>query len=316
MSIAANSLTSVAVRASALFLMAYDKVQQDLLPTFAQTVPPNSRQLTQYFEWWDAFPLMREWVGERKTTKTFGSRIEVGIKTFERTFDYDLKAARLEGDQLLGITPEGLAGKLTDAFANGILIEAFRPLRENLITTYDNQNLIDTDHTHPDGVTFSNVWDLSNNSMSRSATGAPTAAEARAELEAAVSLLTQNRLRNVSLVEMTSPPLVVIVRSQGTWKGYNDLLTQDVISNTTNQYKGGFRLLRDYDPESGDEKKVDFILAEPNGPRPVIYCPFRNPDPVKTDISRVFWEEKVFYGTDADFGFAAGLPQSVVRVQE
>ena len=315
MPLAANALRSLAVRTSTLFLMRYDQVTQGLLPTFAQTVPPNSSQLTQIFEWWDAFPLMREWVGERKTTATMKSSIQVSIKPWERTFDFSLRSQRF-GDSNITVTPEQLAGKLSDAFENGTLIEAFRPIRENLVTTYDNQNLLDTDHVHPDGTTFSNVWDLSNNSQSRAATGAPTAAEAARELEAATSLLLQNRLRNVSLVEMTKPNLVIIVKSQGTWSGYNQLLTQNVLSNSTNQYFGSFRLLRDYDPESGDEKKVDFILSEPGGPRPVIYVPFRNPGPVKFDTSKEFWEEKVYYGNDADLGFAAGLPQSIVRVQE
>lgn len=314
MPLAANQLSSLAVRTSTMFLMRYDQVTQGLLPTFAQTVPPNSNQLTQIFEWWDAFPLMREWVSERATSATMKSSIEVPIRVWERTFDFSTRAQRF-GDSNITVTPEQLAQKLSDAFENGTLIEAFRPIRENLVTTYDNQNLLDTDHVHPDGATFSNIWDLSSNSMSRSTPGNPTATEARAELEAATSLLIQNRLRNVSLVKMTRLPLVVIVKSQGTWKGYNDLLTQNIIGTTSNPYVGSFELLRDYDPESGDEAEVDFILSEPNGPRPVIYCPFRNPGPVKFDNSREFWEEKVYYGNDADLGFAAGLPQAIVRVQ-
>lgn len=310
---AANSLPSLAVRTSALFLMRYDQIQQDLLSLYAQVVPPNSNQMTQYFEWWDAFPLMREWVGERATTQTMQSRIEVPIKVFERTFDFSLRAERF-GDQQIRVTPEELAQKLTDAFRLGILVEAFRPIRANQVTTYDNQNLLDTDHTHPDGSTFSNIFDLSSNSMSRSTAGAPTAAEARLELEAAVNLLMQNRLRNLSLVEMTKPTLTVVTKSQDTWSGYNALLTQDTISTTTNQYKGAFRLLRDYAPESGEEADVDFILSEPGGPRPVIHVPFRLPGPVKFK-DESFWKEKVFYGNDADLGFAAGLPQSIARVK-
>jgi hypothetical protein len=84
----------------------------------------------------------------------------------------------------------------------------------------------------------------------------------------------------------------------------------------TNQFKGTFRLIRDTNPTSGDEKKVIVILAEPGGPRPVIYMPFREPGALEFDETDKFKHHQVFFGNDAIWGIAPGFPQSAVIIQE
>lgn len=318
MTIGANVLNSVAVRASALFLMRYDQLSQNLLPLFCQTLPRADLGEVQYYEWWDAFTRMREWVGERKSMKTMQSRIEVRIKVYEETFSYSLRKARLDGDRLIGITPEDLAAKMTDSFVIGKLLEAFDPLRQNAITTYDNQNIFDTDHTHPDGSTFSNIIDLSDASASRAATGAPTILEAWNELRLAENRLLTNRIKMRTVREVpATPPLLVVVRSEGTKTGYHELLTQDFLAtDRINRFKGRFTLVEDTAPVSGTEKMVDVIDTTAGGPRPTVHIPAREPGPIKMDLSREFDTETVRYGNDADYGFAAALPQPAVRIQE
>jgi hypothetical protein len=73
--------------------------------------------------------------------------------------------------------------------------------------TYDSQNFFDTDHTHIDGDTYSNVIDLSDdaNLPNRATSGAPTIAEAAAELRYAISVLEANRLRRMTVVETKTP---------------------------------------------------------------------------------------------------------------
>jgi hypothetical protein len=318
MTIGANVLNSVRVRASTLFLMKYDQLSQSILPLFAATLPKVDDGEIQYYEWWTAFPRMREWVGERKSMKTFASRIEVQIKSYEETFSYSLRKARMDGDRLMGITPEELAAKMTESFVNGKLLEAFEPLRQNALTTYDDQNIFDTDHEHPDGTTFSNVIDLSDVSASRSTTGYPTIVEAANELQLAEARLLANRMKVATVREVpATPPLAVIVRSAGTKAGYHELLTQDFLStDRLNRWKGRFTLIEDTAPVSGTEKKVDVIDTTPGGPRPTVHIASREPGPIKMDMTREFDTETVRYGNDADYGFAAALPQPAVRIQE
>lgn len=316
MSIDVNTLTSVARLAIRRALFQYDQAAADL-GLWAMTMQPMGIQQVQTVEWVDAFPIMREWKGSRASTKTMESSIEVTIKPFERTFNLDMRRVELDADRSLITSADQLASQMSMAFVNGRVQYSYAPLRNNDITTYDNQNLIDTDHVHPDGSTFSNLVDQSSDlGQTITATGAPTVAEARVILEGAIDRLQQNRLKNVSVVETSRPTITVIAKNFGYWKGFNDLLTQNTIGTTTNQYFNSFRLVRDYDPASGTDKMVDVILSEPGGARPTIFMPFKEPGGFEVDTSRYFDERIVRYGLDAAYGFAAALPQPVVRVQE
>lgn len=317
MGVGVNILKTVARRASVLALVKYDQLKDDLLPLIAQTVSPNGRQKVQEIEWADAFARMREWLGERKVSTITQSGIQITLKSFELTFKLDRMDLELDGEHALVKAPEDLAGQFLSGFGNGRILEAFTPLRENLVTTYDGQNIFDTDHVHPDGATFSNVIDLSDEGAARTTTGAPTATEARRELKLAIDRLVKNRLRVQTLRETPAQmDLVVVVKSFGVWSGYYDLLTQDVIDNTTNTWRGKFRLLLDDAPKSGDEKKVDVIDGAPGGPRPSVFVPVREPRGIEVDETRDFTHREILFGSDAIYGFGAGLPQPAVRTQE
>lgn len=314
--IAVNKLKTVARLASVLALHKYDDVKDDLIGLFAQTVPPKGRQKIQSIEWWEAFREMQEWIGERKVAGILQSAIDITVKPFEMTFALDRMDLELDGEFAFIQSPEDMAEQFVTGFTTGRLKHAYEPLRANAITTYDGQNIFDTDHVHPDGDTFSNVIDLSAVSASRSASGAPTATEAAAELDLAVDKLMENRLRLQTLVEVTRPTLTVIAKNQGVYSGYRKLLMEDTINNTSNTWKGAFKLLRDYNPESGDEKKVDVIDSTPGGPRPSIFIPVREASGIELDEGRLFAHREISFGADGLFGFGAGMPQPAVRIQE
>jgi len=318
-----TALKSVGVVATRLYLSLYDRAANALdVNLFAMTVNRTTRQKTLYLEWWDAFPMMRKWIGDRQTFPAFKSKIEVTVEPYEASFKLDMREIDLDGDRSLITSAQDLGTQFSNAFINGRFNFAFAPIRTNAITTYDNQNLFDTDHVHPDGETFSNIIDISDDARiaNRAVSGFPTALEAQAELQAAIQTLQQNRLRNVSVVKLTRPPLVVVVRSFGVWKGYNDLLTLDTIAvaggTQRNTWLNSFELVYDNEPVSGTENMVDVILNEPNGPRPTVFVPARNPGPLEMDDKWMFERKEMWYGADADYGFAAALPHPIVRIQE
>lgn len=318
-----TALKSVGVVATRLYLKLYDQAPNALdVNLFAMTVNRPTRQKNLSLEWWDAFPMMRKWIGDRQTFPAYKSKIEVTIEPYEASFKLDMREIDLDGDRSLINSAQQLGTQFSDAFINGRFNAAFAPIRTNAITTYDNQNLFDTDHVHPDGVTFSNIIDISADARisDRAVSGSPTALEAQAELEAAIQTLQLNRLRNVSVVRLTRAPLVVVVRSFGVWKGYNELLTRETLAvaggTQRNNWLNSFELVYDNAPVSGTENMVDVILNEPNGPRPTVFVPARNPGPLEMDDKWMFERKEMWYGSDADYGFAAALPHPIVRIQE
>jgi len=318
MALGITLLRTLARRASVYMAKLYDQIPQDeIVGLIAQTVPSVGRQKSQTIHWADAFPFMREWVGDRALQEVFASQIEITLKPYEITYELDRMDLELNGDSALLPLVQSMSQYFADGFAMGRAHQAYEPLRQNSLS-YDGQNFFDTDHTHPDSSTFSNVWDLSAQSQDRTATGAPTDLEARRELKSAIRLAQTNRLKRATIRRIDpSPSIAVVVKSTGVYNGYYDLLMNTELSNgQLNDWKGKFALLEDTSPVSGDEKKVDVILTEPGGPRPSIWVPHRNPGAIEVDESKVFSSRKVPFGQDCIYGFAPGFPQCAVRVQE
>jgi len=320
MSFDLTALKTVATLATRRMLVDFDKQPIDI-SSFAQTIPSAGRQRTQKIEWINALPVMREWIGDRKTFGLFKNAIEMSLKMFEMTFKLDLKEVELDGDRSFITTAEQVAGYMKAGFDNGKVVHAYEPMRVNADTTYDDQALFDTDHVDGDGTTFSNVLDLSTEGYSRASSGKPTPLEARRELQLAVQRMRRNRLRYVTIVKTTAVPLTVFVKSFDTYLAYFDLMTLDRIQtedggDMQNDWKGKFELYQDLNPVSGDEKKIDVIDATPGAPRPVFFMSQKEPGALEVDTTKQFQTKEIFYGTDAIFGFAAGLPHAAVRIQE
>jgi len=320
MSFDPTALKTVATLATRKMLVDFDKQPIDI-SSFAQTMPSAGRYRTQKIEWINAFPVMREWIGDRKTFGLFKDGIELTLKPFEMTFKLDLKEVEIDGDRSMVTTAEQVAAYMVNGWANGKVVNAYEPMRVNDTTTYDDQNLFDTDHVDGDGTTFSNVLDLSTEGYSRATSGKPTLLEARRELQLAVARMRRNRLRYVTIIKANPVPLTVFVKSFDTYLAYYDLLTLDNLPDGSgarmpNDWKGKFELYQDLNPVSGDEKKVDVIDATPGGPRPVIFMSQKEPGALETDTTKLFQTKEVFYGTDAILSFGAGLPHGAVRIQE
>ena len=318
MALGISQLRTVARRATTIALDIYDK-GPSTLPLFAQTIRMSGQRVVT-FEWWEAFPTMIEWIGDRKTQELFGEAIEVEVKPYEVTYKLDRMNVELDGDLSLVTQPQQMGAAVAQAFENGKIERAYAPLRANDLS-YDGQNFFDTDHTHPDGSTFDNVVDLSGVGYSRTATGKPTVDEARRELNLAAQRLQVNRLRRSTLVvKPAMPELVVVVKSIDTELAYQALRDEPsyISGNSTleNPWQGKFTLVRDTDPVSGDEKKVDVLLAEAGGPRPSIFVESRGPRGLEFDETSVFSSRIIYFGSDALYGFAPGFPQAAVRIQE
>lgn len=315
MSLSITGIKSGAVQVSVWLSKLYDQMlgSDQIINALAQRVPPKGRQRIQRIAWGEAFPQLREWVGDRVLQNVFGEEITLETKAYEMTYPIDRVDAELDGDAAL-LQPKDIAAKIMAGYAVGIADLVYDPLRKNQLS-YDSQNMFDTDHTHPDGSTGSNVLDLSDASISRSATGNPTMDEAARELRRAMALLQVNRKLRGRIRMVGDVALAVVVKSDGTQYGYHQLLTEDKFPDgRTNALAGKFALMRDDSPESGDEKKVDFIMADPGGVRPSILMEVQRPGPVVVDLQPL--ARKGAMGNHGLYAIGPGFWQAAVRVQE
>ncbi len=204
-----------------------------------------------------------------------------------------------------------MAQRIVGAVLRGKAKYAMRPLRENFLA-YDGQSFFDTDHLHPDGTVYSNLL-----TVNRDDDANPTIGEAREELKAAMYKLMANRVirEGLSLAPVVDKNLIVIAKSQGVWQGYQDLLTEERIGGDPNRFRGTFTLALDRAPKAGTENAVDFIWADPEGPRPVVVIDTREPNGVYFDESKVFSHQLIPFGMDGEIAVAPGFPQTALRAQ-
>jgi phage major head subunit gpT-like protein len=305
-----SGLQSIARAVTPIALDIYDKLDSSsVFGVLAQLVPNPGREKVVTVEWWSAFPQLRKWIGERTVQRAFQDSLVIPGEPYEITMEFD----RRDAERASGLVKaEELAGKIARAFARGKVMLALRALRTNALT-YDGQSFFDSDHAHPDGSTFSNLIELARGSAAY-----PTVQEARSELKVAQSRLMENRLIRDELVEeaevAASLSLIVLARSQPVWSAYRDLRTEERIGTEPNRFRNTFRLLRDFNPPAGLENTIDVIEALPDGPRPTVFVATREPEGLQFDETKVFSHNQVPFGMDAEYGVAAGFPQTAVRV--
>jgi phage major head subunit gpT-like protein len=303
-----SDLKSIAVKATPIALDIYDKTDPTtLLPLVAVVVSDPSLAEEVNLEWAAVFPELRKWIGDRVAQQGFAGRLKIRPELYEVTLDFDsLDIER--GSALLQATEK--ATRIGRAFAVGKVLLAYRVLRENLLA-YDGQDFFDTAHRHPDGTLASNVV-----SVSRANPTAPTVAEAREELAAAVDRLMANSILRDELVrsEEVRKGLVVFVRSQEVWSAYEKLRTEKSFGADPNLWQGAFELVRDFKPKYGTQDTVDIVLATPNGPRPAIFVVSREPQGLKFDQSKEFASRYIPFGMDAMYGVTPAFWQTAVRV--
>ena len=305
-----DQLRSIGRKATPFALNIYDKEEQaSKLPRLATVLDDPDLQDVIHVEWAQAFPQLREWVGDRATQEVFGDKIALTPRDYEITYNYNRK--KLASKHAL-VKLQPIIGRMGREFSRGKVQLAYNVLRDNPLS-YDGQNFFDTDHTHPTGDTFKNLL-----TISRSAAGKPTVAEARSELKKAMAQLMENRLIRNSLVDTAeiTEMITVIAKSFDVWSAYMDLLMDEEVGGEPNRFKGKFAVMRDFDPVSGDEESVDYIYADPDGPRPAIFVVQEEVKGVEFDTTQSFRNKMVDFGMDATYACGAGFPQTAVRLQE
>lgn len=295
----------------------YDRLQgQSHLSHLARVVEHTGQGDSFTFEWWTAFPELRQWIGQRKTQEAFQGSIKGTIEPYEITYGLDRKYLEL-GDPLTSAAVQEMGPKMTEAFLVGQERLAYEVLLTNPVS-YDGQDFFDTDHTHPNGKSYSNLLEIGTDVPNRATANQPTALEVRKELEKAEERLLENTVVRNRLVDAgeVQESIRVIARSSAVFSAFNALLKEDRFpGGEINRYKGSFSLSRDFNPPAGLENSYDVISALPGGPRPVVFVKAKDPSGVDFDESADFRDREIMFGMDGLYGVAPGFPQTALRVQ-
>ena len=304
-------IRSIQRQVDPLALAAYNKAMstEQLLPLIAQVSsrPDLVGENIITLEWVAAFPQLRKWVGERQTQNAFSGSLSGKPANYEITYDQD-RGTLASGRALAEIAE--LSPKIMEEFVEGRWDLAYAVLRDNPLAPIDGQNFFDTDHTHPDGTTYSNLI-----TPTRVSAAAPTDAEIRSEFRTAKRRLLTNRVirQRVRDVRSAENNLIAIAHSDAVEAALENLLTEEEIGGVRNIYRGTFRLLRDPSPASGEENSWELVWAEPNGPRPTIFVAIREPQGIEFDEHQMFMRQYVAFGAYSKYLVLPAFPQTAVR---
>lgn len=215
--------------------------------------------------------------------------------------------------------PEIMAG-----WQRKVLALCFAVFESNATASIDNKAFFHATHEHlfDRSVTYSNIVD---DAPGRVDQDAPTADEVRVEFQVATERLRANRIRGRELrrVVTDSQRYVVIVRDAPTARAYRELLTEPTLvrggAAVQNTYQGGFELIEIEPPAGGPTTGLDYyvVRADPGGPRPVVWLPWRNPQGIQFRMRDEFDRplEEIVYGMFGSGGTGVAFPQCAVTVQ-
>lgn len=262
-------------------------------------------------EWLGSFAEMREWLDEKTTQKIFKGEFSIPIQGYEMTWSFDRK--KLRRANALGASFVAQIQSQVERFAKGKLRLVMDVFRQNPLT-YDGQNLFDAAHVHPSGKgTYSNL--LTPNWVDPAN---PTIDEAKQFLHDAQARLTDNMGIDAEVMDAAEidKNLVVTVHNSAAFSKFNLVRTMPRIDNAENEWMGGFKLLRDFHPTSGQESYLEVqFSAGTKGPRPVIFVIDEEPSQLAIDETEVFKRRKISMGFEAWYGVKAGWPQVVLQGQ-
>jgi hypothetical protein len=108
-----------------------------------------------------------------------------------------------------------------------------------------------------------------------------------------------------------SKNIVIIAHTMEVFTALNLVRTMSIFNNIPNELVGTFQLM--YDPNSGAPTKLEAVLAEPGGARPVFFVPDKDPylDAWESDAVRNGY---VATGLRGQWGFKPGMPQTAVQM--
>lgn len=159
--------------------------------------------------------------------------------------------------------------------------------------TVDGQNFFSTAHVYPAGKgTYDNTIDTPFSTI-----GSPTFEEAKTILHNARARFATNfsiQAEVLSAAEMAAA-MVVIVHNSAHWSVFEQVRTQQTRSNITNEMFGTFNLLFDANCTVGQENRIEFVLALPNGPRPAFLV-------IDMDPALDAWEDDGYHNDEVAIG--------------
>ena len=303
-----SELQSIARKVTPIALDIYDRSGANaLLPQIAATVPNPSRAKAVSMEWVTIFPQLLKWVGERIVQTTFQNAVTIVGEKYEITESVDRND--IERGTALA-TVEQSAKAIGEGFAVGKVMLAYSVLRNNRLA-YDGQSFFDTDHVHPNGAPYSNIV-----TATRANPAVPDVFEVRRELLQALMTLLRIRIWGdvLASADDVRKNLIVFTKSPDVFQAYESLRTEDSFGADRNIWKNAFSLWLDYNPAPGTESSVDVVLPIPNGPRPVLWLPTREPKGIEFDTSKGFSHSRISFGMDGEYGVEAGFPQCAARI--
>ena len=174
---------------------------------------------------------------------------------------------------------------------------------------YDGQNFFDSDHVHPaTAAAYSNILSL----QLAGTIANITFAEAKTlihQLRARFMVNMSLQAEILSAAEMAKN-MIVIAHTIEVWPMLDLVRPPVQYNNIPNELVNSFQLL--YDPNSGTSTKLEAILSEPGGARPVFFVPDKDPyvDAWATDAVRNGY---VATGLRGQWGFKPGMPQTAIQ---
>jgi hypothetical protein len=176
--------------------------------------------------------------------------------------------------------------------------------------TVDGQNFFDTDHTHINGVAYSNVvpFEVANPAL-------PTFDESKAAISEALTRLASINAIEAEVVDASQfkQDITIICHSAAQMAVFEMVRTQVQRNNVENELKGAFSLLLDRNPASGTETSFEVCYLPAGGPRPAIFVPDVAPwlDTWKDNVRNGY----VAVGMKEIFGVKPGHAFTTVRVE-
>lgn len=307
-----SALRSIARKVTPLALDLYDRIDTgSLLGLIARIVSNEAKEKEGSLEWATVFPELRRWMDERSVQKAFTGVIKWVGFPHEITLEYDSRDAERESTLVVPTKAASLGEAIVKAFSAGKFELAYSLLRNNALA-YDGQDFFDTTHQHPTGEIYSNLL-----TTPRVNPALPDVYEARDEVQLAMAQLMLNSLIRNTVIRSDDieKSIIVIAKSFPVWLAYNSLRTETEIDGNVNRFKNTFGLWWDRKPAAGGEDSVDFIWADPSGPRPTIFVSTREPDGLKFDETKEFSHHMIPFGMDGEYAAATGFPQTAVRVE-
>jgi len=204
--------------------------------------------------------------------------------------------------------------RLPEAWMRKQVAEIMNVFRVNGLS-YDGQNFFDTDHTHPASKgTYSNVT-----TPNWSTTSAPTFAELVSCMDEVRARFVTNLALDAEVIDGSkfANSLVVIAHNATTWAMFEQLRVAQLVPSSTepNLWKGGFQLLLDNKPTSGQTDYVEVVLALPGGPRPAFFVLDAEPVLDAWETNQVPNGYVAVGLTEGIFGVKAGYPQTAIQVR-